>query len=195
MYAAAAIWRRILLAPLSARRLKKPRVERTEWKVFAWIALLAMCPVALTALLISLSSRPDLYDLMPGMAEKGATPIVWRTLDNLVSERGDPTTVRPDLFQGEVQVAGYMVEFGGIKGQDGSVNRFLLVPDPGNWLDPPHLHSGEVIDVTLNDGARTPLVERQAMIVRGMLSVGPMELKPGKAVFHLRATRVQILAK
>jgi hypothetical protein len=193
----AASWRHILLAPLSAKRLKKPKIERSEWKVFPWIILFGAAPVALAALLISSSSRPDLYDydITPETAEKGAKPVTWRTLGSLVSESGGPAAARPDLFKSEVQVAGYMVVFGGSQGRDGSVKRFLLVPDPGNWLHPPHLDSDEVIDVTLKDGETTPLVERQAMIVRGNLSVDPMELESVKAVYHLKATCVQILPK
>jgi hypothetical protein len=180
------------VAPLSAKRLKKSSTERTEWRVFPWIILLGVGPVALAALLISSSSCADLYDVTPETAEEGAKPVAWRTLGGLVSAPGGPVAARPDLFQAEVQVAGYMVEFGGSQVQDGSVKRFLLVPNPGNWLHPPHLDSDEVIDVTLKDGATTPLLERQAMIVRGILSVDPMELNPGEAIYHLKATRVRL---
>jgi hypothetical protein len=180
---------------LSAKRLKKPRAERTEWKVFPWITLLAVGPVALAALLITSSSRPDLYDVTPETAERGAKPVTWRTLGGLVSKPGGPASARPDLFQSEVEVAGYMVSFEGSQAHDGSVKRFLLVPNPGNWLHPPHLDSDEVIDVTLMDGATTPLLERQALTVRGILSVDPMELESGEAIYHLKATGVQMFPK
>jgi len=175
--------------------VKKPSAARTEWKVFPWIVLLGAGPVALVAVLISASSRPDLYDLTPKTADGGAKPLDWRTLDNIASEPGGPTAARPDLFGSEVQLAGYMIAFGGSQLQDGSVRRFLLVPSPGNWLHPPHFDSGEVIDVSLQGGARTPLLERQAVIVRGILSVDPMELNPGKAIYHLKATGVQNLLR
>jgi hypothetical protein len=195
-YIAAANSCDILLAPMSAKRLKTPRVERTETGVFAKIALFAACPGVLVALLICFSIRPSLYDLRPETANGGTIPVDWRTLDNLVSVSGGPEAARPDLFGPELQVAGYMWGLGGADVQDGLVKRFLLVPDPGNWIHPPHFHSGEVIDVMLKNGVTTPLLERQAVVVRGILSVDPMELNlGGTAIYHLKAVSVEIFAR
>ena len=75
--------------------------------------------------------------------------------------------------------------------RNGTVGRFLLVPDPGSWLHPPHLHSGEVIDIRLEGGNSVPLLEGKVVIVCGTMSVDPMKLDPGEVVvFHLLATSV-----
>ncbi len=68
------------------------------------------------------------------------------------------------------------------------VTRFLLVPDPGNWLNPPHMYAGEVIDVRLKDGASTPLRERMAVTVCGRLSFGSMNANPRAILFLAVAT-------
>jgi hypothetical protein len=68
------------------------------------------------------------------------------------------------------------------------VAHFLLVPDPGDWLNPPHLHAGEAIDVRLKDGETTTLVERTAVLVCGRLSFGSMKPNPRAVLFLADAT-------
>jgi hypothetical protein len=67
------------------------------------------------------------------------------------------------------------------------VAHFLLVPDPGDWLNPPHVHPGEVIDVRLKDGGTKPLLERTAITVRGRLSFGSMNANPRAILFLAEA--------
>jgi hypothetical protein len=68
------------------------------------------------------------------------------------------------------------------------VAHFLLVPDPGDWLNPPHLHAGEAIDVRLKEGDTTLLVERTAVVVCGRLSFGSMKPNPRAVLFLADAT-------
>jgi hypothetical protein len=174
---------------------RKNRAKRQERKALAVILLITLFPVLMGTLVVSLSSRPDLYYLIPGPVGGDAIPVDWQTLDDLVSAPGGPTAARPDLFGPEVQVAGYIVALEGSRNANGAVPSFLLVPDAGNWLHPPHRDPGDVIHVTRNDGRMTPPVEKKAILVRGVLSVDPMDLKPGKAVYHLKATSVQPYSK
>ena len=67
---------------------------------------------------------------------------------------------RPDLFRREVQMVGYMFTFESSR-ERGSTARFLLVPDAGNWLNPPHFHPDEVVDVRLKAGMTIPLLDRK----------------------------------
>jgi hypothetical protein len=172
---------------LFGRQKKK---QRGEWKTFWLIALVTACPVVFTTVAIRLSQHPDVYWVSLTPSEGDAKFVGWRTVDDLASEPGVARTKRPDLFEEEVQVLGYMLQFPASPIQDGTVGRFLLVPDPGNWLQAPHLHSGEVIDVRLGRGRSVPLLEGRVVIVRGRMSVDPMKLDPGEIVFHLLATSV-----
>jgi len=168
----------------------RKRKRKGERKTFGIIALVTACPVLFITLAMTLSQRPDVYWARLTSPEGDTRFVDWRTLDDLASETGDPTTKRPDLFDREVQVLGYMLQFPASPIQNGTVGRFLLVPDAGNWLHPPHFHSGEVIDVRLNRGTSVPLSEGKVVIVRGTMSVDPMKLDPGEVVFHLLATSV-----
>jgi hypothetical protein len=73
--------------------------------------------------------------------------------------------------RGEVRIPGYMVRGDDAPDSEGRVNRFLLVPDAGNWLHAPHLFDpAEVVAVTLVDGKRLTVRERVAVWVTGKLS-------------------------
>jgi hypothetical protein len=176
---------------LLGKRLRKRRGEdRKERRAFAWIVCMTALPVLLTTAAIVSSSRPDLYNIVPATAEDGAPSLAWRTLDDLLAS-GGPMESRPDLFRREVQMVGYMFTFESSQ-ERGSTSRFLLVPDAGNWLNPPHFHPDEVVDVRVKAGMTIPLRDRKAVVVRGMLSVGPADLKIGRVVFHLLAADVRV---
>ncbi len=139
------------------------------------------------------SVRPDLYDVTPARADAGAQPLGWPTLDELLAS-GDPLRSRPDLFQTEVEMAGYMFSAGSAEEAAGKVRRFLLVPNAGNWLNPPHFHTDEVVDVRMPAGRTTPLLDRQAIVVRGTLSAEPSELSGVRVVYHLLASGISAYA-
>jgi len=169
-----------------SRKGRKGGWRRGERKALLLIFLITACPVALTLSLIAVSSRPDLYYVTPKSLEPGVKAVSWQTLDKIMSAPGTPGTA-------EVAVEGYMIGAEGFPAVNGRVARFLLVPDPGNWLHAPHLDSDEVIDVRLADGQATSLLPRRAVIVRGTLSFGSMETKPRGAACHLSATSVRAL--
>lgn len=100
---------------------------------------------------------------------------------------GDPGRNPLWLVRAEVQIAGYMIPVAPSQAQ-GKVTHFLLVPDPGDWLNPPHMHAGEVIDVRMKDGQTTQLVERTAITVCGRLSLGSMNSLDRAILFLADAT-------
>jgi hypothetical protein len=155
--------------------------------VFAAIALFMTCAVLLPILLAVLSSRPDLYAVKPKPVRPGIVVVDWQTLGRLLSGPTTPAAARPDWFGPEVEIAGYMIPLAPSQGQQ-RVAHFLLVPDPGDWLNPPHMHAGEVIEVRLRDGQATRLVERTAVTVCGRLSYGSMNANPRAMLFLSGAT-------
>lgn len=167
-----------------SKRGRKGTWRRGERKALLLIFLITACPVALTLSVIAVSSRPDLYYVTPKSLDPGVKAVSWQTLNKIMSAPGFPGTA-------EVAVEGYMIAAEGFPAVNGRVARFLLVPDPGNWLYAPHLDSDEAIDVRLSEA--TPLLPRRAVIVRGTLSFGSMETKPRGATCHLSATSVRAL--
>jgi hypothetical protein len=162
--------------------------QREQRAIFAAIALFISCAVSLPILLAALSSRPDLYFAKPKPVKPGIAVLDWQDLSQLLSGSLSPAVARPDWFGPEVEIAGYMIPVEPSKAQE-KVAHFLLVPDPGDWLNPPHLHPGEAIDVRLKDGESMRLIERTAVTVCGRLSFGSMESSP-RAILYLAAATV-----
>jgi hypothetical protein len=156
--------------------------QREQQLVFAGVALFMTCAVSLPVLLAVLSSRPDLYAVKPKPVRPGIGVVDWQSLGALVVGPVSPAAARPDWFGPEVQITGYMIPVGPANAQQ-TVARFLLVPDPGDWLDPPHLHAGEAIDVRLKDGETTRLLERTGVTVCGRLSFGSINADPRAILF------------
>jgi hypothetical protein len=161
--------------------------QREQQLVFAAIALFMTFAVLLPILLAVLSSRPDLYAVKPRPVRPGIVALDWKSLGALLSGPVNPAVARPDWFGPEVEIAGYMIPVAPSQGRQ-KVAHFLLVPDPGDWLNPPHLHASEVIDVRLKDGQNTRLVERTAVVVCGKLSFGSLSVNPRAVLFLADAT-------
>ena len=180
------------LAMPYVRRSNKKR--RSDWKTFCIVAMALAVPTIIPIVIIWRTSRPDVYWANLRSESGGATFVGWRTLDDLTELHADPQTTRPDLFGKAVKVLGYMMPFPfpDVTNHGETVGRFLLVPDPGNWLRPPHFHSGEVVDVRLSAGSTVPLIEGKVVVVRGVMSFDPMKLDRGEAVFHILAGSIQL---
>jgi len=167
---------------MRARRSGPKTGRREQQLVFAAIALFMTCAVLLPVLLAIVSSRPDLYSVKLKPVRPGIAAVDWQSLDSLLSGRVNPAAARPDWFGPEVEITGYMLPAGPSQ-ERREVAHFLLVPDPGDWLNPPHLHAGEAIDVRLKDGETIRLVERTAVRVCGRLSFGSMNPDPRTVLF------------
>ncbi|MGA3238935.1 MAG: hypothetical protein ABSG03_21875 [Bryobacteraceae bacterium] len=172
---------------MQARGTVSKTSQREQRLVFAAIALFMTCAVLGPVLLAMLSSRPDLWAVRPKVVRPGIEVVDWQSLGSLLSGSVNPAAARPGWFGPEVQIAGYMLPVDPGNAQR-KVAHFLLVPDPGDWLDPPHLHAGEAIDVRLKDGQTTPLVARAVVTVCGRLSFGSMSPRPRAVLFLADAT-------
>src|SRR5580658_8556246 len=161
--------------------------QRKQAVAFVAIASFVTCVVSLPILLVALSSRPDLYSAKPKPAKPGVAALDWRSLGDLLSNSVNPAVARPEWFGPEVQITGYMIPDTPSQSRQ-EVTHFLLVPDPGDWLNPPHMHAGEVVDVLLKDGAITRMRERTAITVCGRLSYGSINSNPRAVLFLADAT-------
>lgn len=176
-----------------ATRVPKRRSQTSPQRhtsVFAGIALFVAVAVSLPILLVVVSSRPDLYAAKPKPLRPGIAVVDWQTLGNLLAGPVNPVSARPSWFGPEVEMVGYMLPAQPADSPE-NASRFLLVPDAGDWLNPPHLHPGEAIDVRLKDGETTRLVERTPVTVFGRLSVGSMNTNSRAVLFMAGATCVR----
>jgi hypothetical protein len=162
-----------------------------EHRAFFLIFVITIVPVAAATFLIGSSVRPDLYDVTPEPLEEGVQAVTWRTLEDL-AHHSRLKSARGDLFGPEVQMIGYMIELEGSREENGVVTRFLLVPNPGHWFHPPHLHPSKTVHVHLQDDRTVPLIERVAIVARGTLSIQSGQLGFEDAIYQLRASDIQI---
>jgi hypothetical protein len=176
------------------RRIKLSR--REEWKTLAIIFLVAGIPLVATAALIVVSMRPDLGNIrfFHAPIETEAMTIDWPTLYRLNAK--DPTVeyIRALLPTSPVRIPGYMITFEQTPDKNREVTQFLLVPDPGNWLHPPHLDPGEVVFVRLEGGAKARFVERKPVWATGKLSLSPVKRGTLEGAYPMWAIAIQEFA-
>jgi hypothetical protein len=178
------------------KRSRPTRVtRREEWKAFGITVLAMGVPMVAAATLIVVSMRPDLGNtrFFHSAVETEAMTIDWPTLYRLNVK--DPTVeyIRALLPTATVRIPGYMIPFEEAPDKNSEVTQFLLVPDPGNWLHPPHLDPGDVILVRLTGGAKARLLSRRAVWVTGKLSLSPVKRRELEAAYPMWASDVQEL--
>ena len=86
-----------------------------------------------------------------------------------------------------------MIQFDEPLDRNRHLREFLLVPNPGNWLHPPHLDDGDVVVVKMRGAVRTPLLARKAVWAQGKLSLTPVKTDRVEARFQLDAWSVREL--
>jgi hypothetical protein len=187
--------------PITERGMSKPGrfklSKRDEWKALGVIFLASAVPLMAAAALIVVSIRPDLGStrFLHSTNETEAMTMDWPTLYRLNEKEPTVEYIRALLPTSPVRIPGYMIAFGDVPDKNGKVNQFLLVPDAGNWLHPPHLdYSGDVILVHLADGARTRLLSRTAVWVTGKLSLSAIKSGEINAAYSMWASGIQQMA-
>jgi hypothetical protein len=130
--------------------------SRNDWKLLTIVLLVATAPVVGSVVLITVSTRPSmLYRTFSQVANDAAMPVDWSSLERL-GENEMFANGRQELLHAPVRVPGYMLPFDERPDEHGDLSQFLLVPDPGNWLHPPHLDPGEVVVVNMERGKKLP---------------------------------------
>jgi hypothetical protein len=136
-----------------ARVRRRDALSRRASRVVAGVSALICLPVIAVVVLISRTSGPDLFDLVPKVpASDGYALLAWYDLD-----RGSHSLKEGGISTGALlRALGYMME-GDQPVRDGQiVSRFVLLPDKGNAMHPAHRFGDEMIDVHLgpNDSIR-----------------------------------------
>lgn len=172
----------------SGRRTKPPR----ETKTFLLVLLIAAVPTVSSVLLVSVSTRPDFEDRIFSSDECCGAPLVnWSTLTKLDNPRAPLVQFPAELLVSTICVPGYMLQYAQQPDEHGNVTEFLLVPDPGNWLHPPHLAAGEVVLVRTEPGKPALLLPRQAVWVRGRMAASLIRNQTLESAYQMRAFSVE----
>lgn len=175
------------------RRKRKQLLTRwQEMRILSLILVIVALPTLGAVFAITVSSRPSLEKRMLVEENPPGKPqlLDWPTLDRLYKGRlTGEDEVRTRLSQ-DVRVPGYMIPYNEAP-EKGKVTRFLLVPDCGNWLHPPHrFDSSGVVVVLMNEGRQVPLIERSVLVVTGRLSFEATKNDWAESGLVLRATDV-----
>jgi hypothetical protein len=167
--------------------------SRNDWKLLTIVLLVATAPVVGSVVLITVSTRPSMsYRTFSQATTNGAaTPVDWSSLERL-SESEAFANVHQEMLHAPVRVPGYMLPSDEKTDEHGALSRFLLVPDPGNWLHPPHFDPGEVVVVNMEGGGKTPFYDRKAVWVLGRLEREPLKTRRLQATLQMTATSVQL---
>ncbi|HEV2690362.1 MAG TPA: DUF3299 domain-containing protein, partial [Bryobacteraceae bacterium] len=135
-------------------------------------------------------TRPNLaYRSFPQDASApGVRTLEWSTLYALEKKRHRREPIPPEVENGVVRLPGYMLPVEPSRDPHREVSRFLLVPDPGNWLHPAHADDGVL--VSMAGSATTPLRDQHPVWVQGRLFLTPPDRGPVDAPCSLIATKV-----
>ena len=175
----------------------KPRQRRqvrqrdvTSRRALQWlIALAAMIclPAVATVILISRTSEPDLFDLVPKVRQlDGYSILAWPDL-----ERAHHALNAGALSSGaRIRALGYMMD-GDRSAGDHDVSGFILLPDAGNAFHPAHRFGDQMISVRLEAGKTVRFHERGLVWAWGTLRALPGDASGQKPLYILDDARTQ----
>ena len=179
------------------RRTGRPKssraVSRNERTLLATVLLVASAPAVGSVVLIAVSTRPSMLYQRFSHATGAPMPVDWSCLEGL-GEDEHFANEHHEMLHASVRVPGYMLPLDENPDEHGALSRFLLVPDPGNWLHPPHLDPGEVVVVNMEGRGKTRFYEGKAVWVAGRLAREPLKTRRFLATLQMTATSVQLFA-
>jgi hypothetical protein len=133
------------------------------------IALPIAVVVLTTIALVAISTRPNLaYRNFPADEVPDVLTLNWRAFYAIEEKSHIGAEIPSDIAGRMVRLPGYMLPVEASSNPHREVSRFLLVPDPGNWLHPAHVDDGVL--VILAGNSTTP-IQDQPVWVRGRLSL------------------------
>ena len=134
------------------------------------------------------TSEPDLSDLKPLRQSAGNHPVLeWAML-----RRDHPGVMAANdqAFSGaEVEALGYMSDGDRPIVKGDRVGDFVLLPDAGNLLHPPHRLGDQMIAVHLCEGERIPFSPMRLVWVGWTLRVAPGDPAGPKPLYAIEQAR------
>jgi hypothetical protein len=147
-------------------------------------------PFAGLLLAISVTSRPDLSNLIPIKSSEGNHILLhWSAL---LRDHPQSLDAGSPLFNGApVQALGYMIESDRASAEGESVLDFVLLPDAGNLFHPAHQFGDQMIAVHLDPDARARFVSRALVWVWGTFRASAGDPAGSKPLYALDRAHVQ----
>ena len=163
-------------------------LSRRASRAVVGLSALICLPVIVVAVLISRTSGPDLFDLIPKDPNiDGYTLLAWYDLDRgrqSLKEGGTSTGAR-------MRALGYMMN-GDQPVRDGQiVRRVVLLPDKGTAMHPAHRFGDEMIDVQLQPGDNVRYSGGSLVWVWGTLRGLPGDTGRPIPLYQLENARVE----
>jgi len=172
------------------QRRQVPQRDVTSRRALQWLIALAaiIClPAVATVILISRTSEPDLFDLVPKVPQlDGYSILAWPDL-----ERAHHALKAGALSSGaRIRALGYMMD-GDRSAGDHDVSGFILLPDAGNAFHPAHRFGDQMISVRLEAGKTVRFHERGLVWAWGTLRALPGDASGQKPLYILDDARTQ----
>jgi hypothetical protein len=169
---------------------KLPISRKEEVRTLLMIGAGIGIPFAGALLAISVTSRPDLSDLVPIKSSEGSHILLhWSAL---LRDHPQSLDAGSPLFTGaKVQALGYMLASDRASGVGEWVPDFVLLPDAGNLLHPAHRFGDQMIAVHLEPDARVRFVSRALVWVRGTFRAFAGDPAGSKPLYVLERAHVQ----
>ena len=163
-------------------------LSRRASRAVVGLSALICLPVIVVAVLISRTSGPDLFDLVPKQPNvDGYALLAWYDLDRgrySLKEGGVSTGAR-------MRALGYMMD-GDQPVRDGQiVRRFVLLPDKGNAMHPAHRFGDEMIEVHLGPDNSIRFSWGSLVWVWGTLRASPGDPRGPIPLYQLDKARVE----
>jgi hypothetical protein len=113
--------------------IRKKQETLTLWTIIAALAF----PMLLAAALVAMDMRSDLSELKPSGQpdDKGALSVGW------------PDLVRQSEGTGRIRMIGYMMDGYQPSRNGATVDMFVLLPEAGQFLHPPHRIPNQMVEV------------------------------------------------
>ena len=149
-------------------------------------------PAVATVILISRTSEPDLFDLVPKVRQlDGYSILAWPDL-----ERAHHALKAGALSSGAmIRALGYMMDGDQAVGDHDRVSGFILLPDAGNAFHPAHRFGDQMISVRLEAGKTVRFRERGLVWAWGILRTLPGDPSGQKPLYILDDARTQPAGK
>ena len=171
-----------LRRPVRTRDVTSRRALQTLIALAAVICL----PAVATVILISRTTGPDLFDLVPKVSQlDGYSILAWPDL-----ERAHHALKAGALSSGAmIRALGYMMDGDQAVGDHDRVSSFILLPDAGNAFRPAHRFGDQMISVRLEAGKTVRFRERGLVWAWGILRTLPGNPSGQKPLYILDDAR------
>lgn len=165
--------------------------KKAHRRTLALIVTIIAVPVLGTILAVVSTTEPELSELVPASKQVGGY-IVLNWLELLRMRRNELNPASAELSGAAVRALGYMADGDKPAHAGDPVQDFVLLPEAGNFLDPPHRFGDQMIHVHLNESSRFPFSPRRLVWVWGTFRASRGDPSGPTPLYSFEHARVQL---